>query len=151
MAEESKPLIDEILRDEDGHFVRANQSGAAAACAAKGMRLPTLRELAQLATSRGAKGIKEQSEIRETDLAGGYILETPTDPSGKRDDFYYNSLGYREPDRGAGKQAFWSSSACVACVLGGGGASSAYAFDAASGKFYDKYETLSYSVRCLKP
>lgn len=139
-----------ILRDATGRVLRAKQKDAAKACSSRGMHLPTLRELAELAEQRGAKGLKELHAIEEPDLAAGYVLHTPTNPDGKRDDFYYNRRGYREPDRKVIGEIFWSSSACVGCVEGTG-ADSAYAFSSVTGEIADKYATIPYGVRCLQP
>lgn len=66
-------------------------------CAAKGQRLPTIRELARLAQSRGAKGILEVGAIREQDLIEGYKKVEALETNGKKDIFYYNSAGYLDP------------------------------------------------------
>jgi hypothetical protein len=80
---------------------------AEAYCQAHDERLPTARELAHLAVTLGAKGIKEISAFANIEAASkaGYQLVVAKDISGKADQFYYNNSGstYQGP-------GLWSSS-----------------------------------------
>jgi hypothetical protein len=92
-----------------------NQSvGAVNYCDAKGSRLPTARELAQVATRMGAKGILEKAVV-DTKYKGhapeGYGLVVAINADGSVDQFYYNPRGYKPPsDLNAQSSDWWSSS-----------------------------------------
>lgn len=144
-----RPLKDRVLRDEEGLLLRSSQEGAAKACAARGMRLPTFRELAELAVTRGAKGIIETSDFTPEHHGKAYFLVKPLNPDGFQDAFYYNSIGYKEPVFQAARAEFWSSSTCVNCVIGGEGGNSAYSMDAETGDARDRYADVTLAVRCV--
>ncbi|MGZ3695343.1 MAG: hypothetical protein ACXWQO_14595 [Bdellovibrionota bacterium] len=93
-AQKPAPLKDVLLRDPQGNFPFAGMPEAIAACEERGMKLPTIRELAQLAQTRGAKGILELSEAHG-DVPEGYKSIRVLD-GGSVDEFYYNSAGYQD-------------------------------------------------------
>jgi len=88
--------------------------GAVNYCDAKGSRLPTARELAQIATRMGAKGILEKTVV-DAKFKGqapeGYNLVVAINADGSVDQFYYNPRGYKPPsDLNAQSSDWWSSS-----------------------------------------
>jgi hypothetical protein len=87
--------------------------GAVEYCNSKGSRLPSARELAQIATQMGAKGILEKNVV-DSELKGvapeGYHLVATVNPDGTSDQFYYNFSGYVQPADGSAKLLNWWSS-----------------------------------------
>jgi hypothetical protein len=87
--------------------------GAVEYCSSKGSRLPTARELAQIATQMGAKGILEKNVV-DSELKGvapeGYFLVATVNSDGTKDQFYYNFSGYVPPADGSAKLLNWWSS-----------------------------------------
>lgn len=146
---EPKKLKDRVLRDEEGLLLRSGQAEAAKACAAQGMRLPTFRELAELAVTRGAMGIIEPGDFQPEQHGSAYSLVKPLNSDGYQDAFYYNPIGYKEPVFQASRAEFWSSSTCVNCVIGGEGGNSAYSMDAETGGARDRYSDVPLGVRCV--
>ncbi len=112
------PIHDILLRSEDGKSYYSTLAEAQKACSARGMRLPTIRELARLAVARGAKGIKEASEKPPPDRiveahdvkTPGYKLVRTLEADGTADEFYYDRSGYQEPDPGLQEQMAWGDS-----------------------------------------
>tara|TARA_Y100000590_G_scaffold445177_1_gene576939 strand:- start:1067 stop:1573 length:507 start_codon:yes stop_codon:yes gene_type:complete len=72
-------------------------------CSEKGMRLPTVRELALYAESRGAQGISETEKPRH------YLIKG-SDAEGNSDPFYFSYKGYEPPEGELGEYWFWTSS-----------------------------------------
>ncbi len=117
------PEIGDIERDDRGNVLKKiNYYAASRHCEAKGSRLPTAREYAQLSRSMGAKGIKETAhESKNWDEVIAMRKEnfTPIWALDNQDkvwvDFYFNSSGYELPEdhprNGWGKSyALWTSS-----------------------------------------
>jgi hypothetical protein len=110
---------DGILRDRQGrvhfmtHYVatgvdpRTGKKIQPDVCAAFGGRLPTIRELAQMARSSGAKGIVKECT---TDDRHCYENIDITNPDYKEDHFFYSATGYKRPSDDRGRDWFWSSS-----------------------------------------
>jgi hypothetical protein len=143
-----EPKLKEVLlKDSQGSLLKVSQEGAAKACTEHGMHLPTIRELAKLGQLRGAKGVLEASEVRDQNLTAGFALVTATSPDEKKDDFFYNPVGY-VPTRESKGQIFWSSSYCVGCVIPTG-ANSSHVFDGNDGRIHDHYDSLDFAVRCV--
>ncbi|HAZ13384.1 MAG: hypothetical protein A2X86_14830 [Bdellovibrionales bacterium GWA2_49_15] len=98
---------------------RVTQYQADRICKDKGMRLPTARELVQVAQiENGAEGVSETKR-------DGYYLVKGSDSAGNPDHFYFSPKGYKRPSRDLGEYWFWSSSvrpddSDYAYVLGGG-------------------------------
>lgn len=92
-----------IARYADGRVRHMNQFDAMSYCASRGMHLPSARELAQLAASRGAAGISETAK-------NGYYPVSAINADGKVDDFYVSYAGYNSPSGDLGNNWFWSSS-----------------------------------------
>ena len=82
---------------------------AAESCPA-GTRLPTIRELAEEAEKRGAKGILELNQVDPKAVQKGYRKVSVINMNGKKDEFYFNHHGYKKPKRELDKNNFWSSS-----------------------------------------
>ena len=100
---------DGVLRSDDGSVRKMNLAEARSACPA-GTHLPTAREIAFFNQSLGARGILE---IRQAPRGtpSGYIRITAVSFDGRKDEFYYSTSGYREPENDAFKwNWFWSSS-----------------------------------------
>ena len=143
---------DVMLRDDKRNLLKMNQGAAAKACAARGMRLPTIRELAKMGQSRGAKGILETRDVRDQDLRDGFSLVTATNPDGKKDHFYYNPTGYVESASDSRDQWFWSSSDGAEDNSEGGAPTNIpvkFTFDD-NGKIHDHYNYLNLAVRCIR-
>ncbi|RZA05181.1 MAG: hypothetical protein EOP11_13385 [Proteobacteria bacterium] len=107
-GETSRPTF---LTGTDGLPLLISQGAALRGCAKLNLRLPTMRELAELAQSRGAMGILEIAQAlpqtepenlpwehsRDGSEAATYFLVKALDPDGKQDLFYYNPRGYQAP------------------------------------------------------
>jgi len=98
------------------------QYEAESVCRDKGMHLPTARELALVAQSMGAKGIRETShpdkstadpvvkaEISEMHEADYHVVYKWNDDNKEVVYFYFNQQGYNPPDD-LKNYLFWSSS-----------------------------------------
>lgn len=105
----SANAADLIVRYPDGSPIQASWSVAMQACPA-GMRLPTARELAKWAASRGAKGILEVNQVDPRATPAGYQLISVVDPDGKNDSFFYSYEGYESTIEKHQKYDFWTSS-----------------------------------------
>lgn len=143
-----------VLRDEEGKFIYSTQEEAFELCQNNGMRLPSIRELAELAKKKGAKGILGQIQAKEQDIAEGTIQIKAQNSDGKKEQFYYSWEGYSSPRDWKnlpplGHHWFWSSSTCVNCIIGTGG-NSIYVFDGWDGHIYDKYADLNLPISCVK-
>jgi hypothetical protein len=150
-----------VLKDSNGLPTMQGHDEAVSGCKKKGMRLPTIRELAYLAAARGAKGVVPAGEIdvpREEALPK-HIVATNSD--GESDDFFYSPMGFRpDPnsknipvDSGEGGlwlqgHWFWSSSTGK-CELDGNARFCAFVFDAYDGEIGAKYNTVKLAVTCV--
>ncbi|HAZ13361.1 MAG: hypothetical protein A2X86_14940 [Bdellovibrionales bacterium GWA2_49_15] len=121
---------------------RVTQYEAERICKGKGMRLPTARELAQVAQiEHGAEGISETER-------DGYNLVKGSDSSGNPDHFYFSYKGYKRPADDLGYW-FWSSS------VHPDDSDYAYSLDGLVGDVYHLYRSnVSYydadAVRCVR-
>ncbi|MGK5083042.1 hypothetical protein WDW37_07025 [Bdellovibrionota bacterium FG-1] len=97
------PDLTDIVRNADGKVRHMYQTEADSYCRNQGQRLPTTRELALYAQSRGAQGISETPKF-------DYDLIKGSDSLGNPDNFYYSNRGYQRPAGDLGSQYFWSSS-----------------------------------------
>lgn len=82
-------------------------SSAKAFCESKGQRLPTAREIAELATAKNAQGILELSQAG-TQVPAGYYSVTAQESNGSIDKFYYSHLNYKKEGDATG--CIWASS-----------------------------------------
>ncbi len=116
-----------------------SQSDAVHYCASQGAHLPSARELAQLSTSLGAKGIVDG--CGSTDISCYSVKATNTD--GNEDRFDFSSAGYRRPEGELGSNWFWSSSTHPRI--------SAFAFflNGSDGDVVYIYRNGLYAVRCV--
>lgn len=110
---------DGILRDDRGNVIWMTQAEAIEACTRHGMRLPTVRKLAELSQAQGAKGILEITEVKDQAIPGGYYLVDSKNPDGNIDQFYFNRDGYNTPGGDLGRKWFWSSSVGPSSGSGG--------------------------------
>lgn len=94
--------VGDIARQPDGRARFMTQYQATEYCASQGQRLPSIRELAQLAQSLGNAGISETP-------SDGYYQVNARNSDGKTDSFYYSNAGYLRPT-GEWHRGFWSSS-----------------------------------------
>ncbi|MGE3260721.1 MAG: hypothetical protein AB7K68_02970 [Bacteriovoracia bacterium] len=175
IAPKAPPLQDVVLRDSQGNYPFLGKDEAIKACAKRGMQLPTIRELALLGQTRGAKGIVEPHELVGRD-ADAYEQVKALVPGGGVDEFYYDSSGYREPlhfqigkfnlvgmhseeskitvvDSGVDPEGFlfyWSSSEAVGHHLEEDpNLHSFYVFDV-HGKIHDHYRSVKGLIRCVQ-
>ncbi len=102
-ALQPSPQVGDIARDTYGRIRLMNQVEAFNYCARQGQHLPSVRELAQLATSMGAAGISETAK-------DGYHQVSAKNADEKTDSFYFSYAGYKRPAGDLGKTFFWSSS-----------------------------------------
>ena len=114
---DSCPRFDDIAKNADARVQFMNHQKAIQYCASQGKRLPSIRELAQLASSMGAAGISETAKE-------GYFPINAINADGKVDNFYFSYSGYNSPANDLGKHWFWSSSffsgqSNLACILSG--------------------------------
>ncbi len=100
---------DGILRNDIGIIQYMTQTEALNACPA-GTHLSTIRELAGMSQSMGAKGILETSEVKDGNVPDGYYLVYGKNPDGGYDKFYFNNNGYKRPEGYFGPVRIWSSS-----------------------------------------
>lgn len=97
----------ELLKDTYGNILFFSQDEASGlsgftgkkeitdVCQTRGKgHLPTIRELAEEAQSRGAKGILELSQVNPDQVPTGYYKISAINPDGNKDEFYYNPEGY---------------------------------------------------------
>jgi hypothetical protein len=82
-------------------------------CKDKGKHLPSIRELAQIAMSYGAKGIVEINDGKPLKPLSGHIEINAKNADGSSDNFYYSHYGYQRPPGLLGIKWFWSSSVRV--------------------------------------
>lgn len=157
-------LVQLLLKRPDGNLIKEDYGSAARACAEKGMRLPTIRELANLAKARGATGILNFSSGNDQAQADQEIEQIRAiNPDGKEDEFKYSYNGF-QPDSNrqnipedSGDGGFWlqgkwlwSSSRALNCPLAEPAKFCAYIFDAESGEISSKYDTVHLSASCVK-
>lgn len=134
-----KPVFLDIVKNADGSVKTMNQSDAVHYCASQGAHLPSARELAQLSTSLGAKGIVDA--CGSSDISCYSVKATNAD--GNEDSFEFSYDGYQRPAGEMGNNWFWSSSAYLnvsdfAFFLNGSGGEVAYV-----------YRNGHYAVRCV--
>lgn len=99
---------DGLLRSEDGRLLHLSQPEAMKACP-EGTRLPTIRELAKISQTRGAKGILEANQ--DDEIPAGYEKISAINFDGQEDEFYFSREGYKHPEGDLGESwMFWSSS-----------------------------------------
>ena len=116
--------IGEIERTPDGRPLKMSQYEAVRYCQQKGKRLPTIRELALLAQSLGAKGIREtaypgsswenrliKDEVARMEKEGYDVVYKKTHRGWRVEvDFYFNSTGFPTFGAPLGYGWFWTSS-----------------------------------------
>jgi hypothetical protein len=159
---ELPPLEVILLRDSGGKVVERSYSEAIESCRAKGLRLPTVRELAGLAQSRGAKGFVNEPYAEDRETAEFVTRVTATD-DGQSIDFFYSNQGYQFKTESRNlpldylgnntwRQGnwFWSSSKSISCPLDGTAKFCAWSLDAGNGKLSDHYETIPLGTLCVK-
>lgn len=100
---------DGILRTDDGKAAYGWYADARKACP-RGTHLPTVREFAKWAQSRGAKGVLEVHAVSGTRAPDTYMKISAVNPNGKHDEFYFSSEGFRRAPGVGLDSAFWSSS-----------------------------------------
>lgn len=128
-----------------GEACRLSQRQAEQFCAAMGMHLPTSREFAAYAVSKGAKGLIEKPAGA---VPEGYYLVASVNPGNQRDDFYFNHAGYNV-ERGAMKgEMIWTASV----VPGKEGYAHVFYGDwgGGGGKPEEHLRTYRNTVRCVK-
>jgi len=133
------PVFLDLVKNADGSVKTMNQSDAVHYCASQGAHLPSARELAQLSTSLGAKGIVDS--CGSSDISCYSVKATNAD--GNEDSFEFSYDGYQRPAGEMGNNWFWSSSAYsnvsdFAFFLNGSGGEVAYV-----------YRNGHYAVRCV--
>lgn len=96
-----------ILRNEQGSLKVMSQRNAFTACPT-GTHLPSIRELAVLSESQGAKGLLELNQIVGGAVPAGYALISAA--GNTLDRFYFNPEGYHPIAGDLGNYWFWSSS-----------------------------------------
>jgi hypothetical protein len=105
-----KPTIEQIYdiaTNTDGTIQYMNKSNAISYCKSKGKRLPSARELAQMAQGMGARGITDRAEIN------GYYELIAKNADGRIDHFYFSPIGYKRSAAFFGSNGFWSSSISI--------------------------------------
>jgi hypothetical protein len=102
-AETNSLRFSDVAKNADGSIRYLSQSDAIRYCADLRQRLPSERELLQLAMSRGATGT---SEI----FRSGYYVVNAINLDGQNDDFYYAHSGYEQAAAGVQPGWLWSSS-----------------------------------------
>lgn len=143
-----------LLKDAHGQPLTVGQVEAAAACEKQGMRLPTVRELAEFAALRGAQGILPATETE------GRIDEKEVrsikakNQDGQADEFYYGHIGFR-PYNGlyqeSGEPLFWSSSKGECLILEGERAKfCGYVLHAHKGQLSGKYDWVQGQANCVR-
>lgn len=102
------PRFTELARNARGDFCSLSRANAAFYCENRGLRLPTVREFALLATILGAKGIREINEYAAESEANkdGYLLLNPENEP----PFYFNGNGFEHHRSDLGNGFIWSSS-----------------------------------------
>lgn len=95
---------DGIVIETDGYPALLSYRQALKACPA-GMRLPTMRELAERMQADGALGVKEVVGENPVPYQDGYTLHDVIKADGSHDRFYFNGRGLRRVD----DSPYWSS------------------------------------------
>jgi hypothetical protein len=100
-----EPPLGPLVRDNYGQVVTMNHDEAMRFCAARGTRLPTIRELAQALNPRGFVGETPAGGRFDPSLAGF----SPTQPDNEAP-FYYQQRVYEPLYGDEGNYFLWSSS-----------------------------------------
>lgn len=119
-----------------GHPRPNGELGAVEYCASQGMRLPSIRELAELLVSMGAAGVSETVKT-------GSVYVSSKNADGSADGFYFTNTGYHAPNLDFARNKFWSSS------LGSSFSSDVYFIDGSGGYMDAIYRDETYAVRCV--
>lgn len=147
-----------ILRNDDGTIRYMNLDEALQSCP-RGTHLPTVRELARDAQSRGAKGILETSQVNPNQVSPFVIKVSAVDPNGRLDEFYYDYRGYQRPMGDLGNNNFWSSSSVARPIQFNSGyvlshwraVGHAPDYPRENGGIYEAYRIYKgYAVRCFQ-
>lgn len=124
---DNRPLTEKeavaLIKDDQGRPRLVSQADAIRACKAMGMHVPTMREMAEAAQSKGAHGILEVGDVSpagEGEHPMSYSVDGSEEltyyyvkvknPDGKEDHFYYNPRGYRPSTHDFGRLLMHSSS-----------------------------------------
>jgi hypothetical protein len=131
------PKFDAIAKNADGTFQLMSQTAAVDFCEHKKMHLPTVRELALLATSEGAAGISA-SMADQPDLTHIQAKEPA-------DTFYFDASGYK-PATPPGVESVWLWSSSLTHETTG---DYAYYFSVNMGVLAEDIPTETHEVRCV--
>lgn len=137
---------DGILRHKDGEIVAADLDTLWNLCPVN-THIPTVRELADDAQSKGAKGNlgNIQFPVSPDQIPPESQMIFTIDRDGHEDSFYFGAKGYKRPDNDLGKYKFWTSS-CVSNDCHNNN----YYFNGAKGDFGDAITVQNYfAVRCF--
>jgi uncharacterized protein (TIGR02145 family) len=138
------PRFLDIAKNADGSPNLMPQSEAIAYCkdpnqVPQPAHLPSARELAQLSTSLGAKGIVDKCEGSDQKC---YTISA-INVDGSQDTFNFSYDGYQRPSGELGKNWFWSSSVSSYYSY------SAYYLYGVNGSVYYDYRYDYNAVRCV--
>lgn len=100
---QSEPVFSDIVLNADGSVRLMSQRKALDYCAAQGMHLPSAREFAALAESRGAVGASQ------TDLGNSFAVYHLNGAQEAVVDFYFTIDGYNRPED-LDDNEYWTSS-----------------------------------------
>lgn len=107
------PILLDFARYPNGKLIFMNAFEAEEYCKRLGAHLPTVRELAMYAKSRGAKGIIKKALVKKTCSTEKYSdcekIEA-LNMDGSYDRFYYVNSGFRAPVGQLTTKGLWSSS-----------------------------------------
>lgn len=93
-------VLTDVARDTNGQAIEVGYYSAIAYCHEKGLRVPSIRELADLAAEAGA-------EVSDTPKNGLTYYEW------SYDFMYYDYFGYKFPNKNfKSRGSFWSASKC---------------------------------------
>jgi hypothetical protein len=135
-------FIDVVMNSSNTMMTSMHQSTALRFCEDQKNHLPSIRELAQLAMSSGAKGI--------TDACGSdsqcYLVQV-TNAHGAQESFYYSYAGYKSPNGHNGVARLWSSTSHPNDPFN---RNAVYIFNSNSGLIEYNDPTFLAQVRCVE-
>ncbi|HTL11419.1 MAG TPA: hypothetical protein VL588_02960 [Bdellovibrionota bacterium] len=158
------PAFGSISRDKDGNIRNLSSNDALWTCEDRDDHLPSTREWAILAQSRGALGIRETqypylqstdpkvlAEIEQMKATGYEPILTTLSHQSRYDalavDFYYSSSGYVPPAANGEQWSFWSYAGMPSPTVYS--ADRAYVFDGSKGTLFMQFWSDRYGVRCV--
>jgi len=130
----------DVVKNDDGTLKLMTQSEAITYCADLGARLPSTRDFAIYARTRGAEGI---SELVNGPPIARFAEKNVTNADGTSDRFYYSYGYYQTPLGNLGASVFWTSSRPPKLSNG-------INFEGKTGEMWGTSRNNKFAVRCRR-